>query len=628
MFSKSLREVVEKSRENDTVQISGSFVLKEGIGIDHSLILDGQNKTVLKLTPEIATFVVSGGNRLTFKNMKLLIPAKCNIAWFQSFSGMVILDKVSIDYDRKCDPRDIYSPFACDHPENIRFELNEVKAPYLFLNALEITADRCQIGNLFTQTSVLQTNQLNIKDNTLTNIVCRSFYQDQSGRLQGEHIDTEGYLSIENMDGMIQNLTMKRLPENEWKLFVDKNQKEKPWQKLFRDESFIQSMISYLQFKHVGRGSDLFLIKSLRMDAAIDPMLPDLQSLVVFDSQLAMEDSVIPFTSLCNQVRDSSLRFESVDDKSEWVSEGLTLSQKNSSSSLMDDGGVKGAKVQEDAMSALKSMTGLANVKTHIDNMVSTAAINAERKRRGIKSNDGFSLHMVFAGSPGTGKTTVAKLFGRALYEHGVMETDKFVVASRKDLVATHVGETAPQTHELVMSALGGVLFIDEAYTLKAQGESDFAEEAVAQLIADMEDHRDSLVVILAGYTEDMQDFFRTGNAGLRSRFTNWIEFPDYSLQELAIILLSSLKAQGVLYDQQTYQYLGQQYELVLRMELQRNNGKIDGNARFVRNYVERLLTARDVRIAKMGSYSDTDLVTLKMEDITHVTGLYQNMAY
>lgn len=222
-----------------------------------------------------------------------------------------------------------------------------------------------------------------------------------------------------------------------------------------------------------------------------------------------------------------------------------------------------------------------------------------------------------------THNTTVARLFGKALYENGVLKTNKFVECQPGDLIAGYVGQTAEKTRKVVESALDGVLFIDEAYTLASQKGSSFNDEAVQELIKDMEDHRDRLVVILAGYTPNMRHFFDVSNPGLKSRFANWIDFPDYTPQEMLQIMNFTLKKSHLhIADTQT--------ALVLRdrlLQMMQGLTASSGNGRFIRNCVEKMKMAMNSRLAQMTPEQLKNMSNVQINSLTQsdvINGLKQ----
>src|SRR5699024_8554221 len=188
----------------------------------------------------------------------------------------------------------------------------------------------------------------------------------------------------------------------------------------------------------------------------------------------------------------------------------------------------------EDALAEIMGLTGLDTVKEQIQGFTQMVRFNQIRAQRGLRTTE-MSMHSLFLGNPGTGKTTVARLLGRVLHEAGAISTDTFVEVGRRDLVSDRIGASAKKTVDVLESARGGVLFIDEAYSLYQEKNNEFAQEAVDALITFMENHRDSVVVIFAGYADRMQDFLRM-NPGLQSRVPNRFDFEDYSPQEIAEI--------------------------------------------------------------------------------------------
>ncbi len=272
----------------------------------------------------------------------------------------------------------------------------------------------------------------------------------------------------------------------------------------------------------------------------------------------------------------------------------------------------EGKGTDNSAMDELDTLIGLEGVKLQVKKIVNLTKVERARQQRGGFSSSGSVLrHMSFLGNPGTGKTTVARLMAEILKNEGILARGQLVETSRAELVGEHIGETAIKTKKIAESARGGILFIDEAYTLNGAGENDFGREAVDTLLQVMENHRDDLMVIAAGYEGDMQRFYAM-NDGLRSRFRTEVIFEDYSVDELAEILDAICKKNGFELDANAREraklfFSGQQS----------TNAKSFGNGRGVRNLFESLRDAQAMRLAdELDSDRDPDFVTFTDEDM------------
>lgn len=263
------------------------------------------------------------------------------------------------------------------------------------------------------------------------------------------------------------------------------------------------------------------------------------------------------------------------------------------------------------AKEKLEAMIGLEEVKKKVQTYISTNVVNKKRRELGMQIAEN-SLHLVFSGSAGTGKTQIARLLTEILYDNGIVKENKLKEVSAKDMIAEYTGQTSPKTHQLILEALGGVLFIDEAYELIPGGEDDsFKREAITTLVKDMDDYRKDLIVVIAGYTDEMEKFLKV-NPGLPSRFVNKIHFPDYNEDELIQIAYLQLKQQNQSLDDAAKEML----EETIRHAKQ--NGQVDGNGRWVRNLLQFISQARDVRIVADGSLDDpTALNKITLADIT-----------
>ena len=264
----------------------------------------------------------------------------------------------------------------------------------------------------------------------------------------------------------------------------------------------------------------------------------------------------------------------------------------------------------EDVLAELDSLVGLQPVKDEVRRLVATVRANKLRAEKGLENNVTMSYNFVFTGNPGTGKTTVARILGKAFRALGVLERANFVETDRSGLVAKYEGQTAAKTNKLIDSAAGGILFIDEAYQLN-QGENDqYGAEAVATLLKRMEDARGSMVVIIAGYKEEMKRFMEI-NSGLESRFNRTVEFPDYSAKELAEVYRSMAKKAKYRLSDDTERWL-----LPYISMLTEKRDKNFGNARWARNLFEKSVERQSLRVTELPDPSAEELVTIRLKDL------------
>lgn len=237
-------------------------------------------------------------------------------------------------------------------------------------------------------------------------------------------------------------------------------------------------------------------------------------------------------------------------------------------------------KTMDEVFAELNELVGLSKVKKVLYDLVDV--ITLKKKTEGTLNIKDINLHMVFLGNPGTGKTTIARIISGILYNLGYIKENKLIEVSSKDLVAEYVGQTAPKTMSVIEKSMNGVLFIDEAYTLAVKGDNSYNAEAIATLIQSMENYRDKLVVIFAGYTKEMQDFLDS-NSGITSRIGYTLEFDDYTTDELISIFNGMIKKAGFVVTDDAISYLREVID-------QNRNVKNFGNARFVRNIYEKTI--------------------------------------
>lgn len=272
-----------------------------------------------------------------------------------------------------------------------------------------------------------------------------------------------------------------------------------------------------------------------------------------------------------------------------------------------------------EALDELNELIGLESVKQQINDLISLINVNKERSIRGLKESE-VSHHMAFLGAPGTGKTTVARLLGRIFKELGILSSGHLIEADREKLIGQYVGHTEYKTTELINQAQGGMLFIDEAYSLfKEDSPRDFGNEALSTLIKRMEDDRGNFVVIFAGYSDETKLMIQS-NPGLKSRIALHIHFPDYTPEELLEIFSQSLKRNHLLISQETLSLVYDSFYGIWK-----NRDKDFGNGRMVRNFLELIhrAQARRLNTEAVSKQTDNQLKTVTTDDVRNALAFY-----
>ena len=263
-----------------------------------------------------------------------------------------------------------------------------------------------------------------------------------------------------------------------------------------------------------------------------------------------------------------------------------------------------------DPYEELEDLIGLDNVKQEVKSLANFVKLQKQRQEKGMKTPK-MSYHLVFTGSPGTGKTTVARIVARIYKDLGILKTGHTVETDRSGLVAEYVGQTATKTNAIVDSALNGVLFIDEAYALVPENASnDYGQEAISTLLKRMEDDRDKLVVIIDGYTNEMKRFIDS-NPGLQSRFNRYINFPDYTAKELVRIFHMYMKKNQYTISDEADEMLKEKLDYAVE-----HKDRNFGNARYVRNVFEKSIQMQANRLEGKSNLSDRELTEITASDI------------
>lgn len=265
--------------------------------------------------------------------------------------------------------------------------------------------------------------------------------------------------------------------------------------------------------------------------------------------------------------------------------------------------------IQGDPYKELDELVGLESVKKEVTSLANFIRVQKQREAKGLKTSQ-ISYHCVFTGNPGTGKTTVARILARIYKDLGIVKRGHLVETDRSGLIAEYVGQTAVKTNALVDSALNGILFIDEAYAL-LDCKGGYGDEAIATLVKRMEDDRDKLVVIVAGYTNEMKKFI-DANPGLQSRFTRYINFPDYSSDDLYAIFMSRINKYAYKLDKDADKYLHKSLD-----ETVAHKSRNFGNGRYVRNLFEQTITNQANRLGSRNNLTTEELSQITLADIS-----------
>lgn len=258
----------------------------------------------------------------------------------------------------------------------------------------------------------------------------------------------------------------------------------------------------------------------------------------------------------------------------------------------------------------MNSLVGMDEMKRNIKEIYAWIFVNQKRQEQGLKVGK-QALHMMFKGNPGTGKTTVARLVGKLFFEMNVLSKGHLIEAERGDLVGEYIGHTAQKTRDLIKKSLGGILFIDEAYSLARGGEKDFGKEAIDTLVKHMEDKQHEFILILAGYSKEM-DHFLSLNPGLQSRFPINISFPDYTVDQLMDIAKRMMADREYIFTQEAEWKLR---DYLMHIKSTTSPAKFS-NGRFVRNTIEKAIRTQAMRLLLVDHYDKKDLLTIKSHDL------------
>lgn len=621
-----------RSHSGDIIQIPAGKWNTDPQSIENkNLIIKGQgvNKTELIVKRESTWLTLLSFGHITLENLTISVGGQANAFIMEdSFYGLFQTNNVVIRYtnEHSLIPYETYPTLVAKMPnaeEERKVVLSRTFVQYIELCSHQLNIDHSIIGDLTKPQSTIQTNgdgsPNTIKVSAITNtlIINEDKVPVQLTNIETNGcIESKGHMNIDTMTvlpygdialpkqsqptdrftslrEMIANLTIIK------KLFKRKNEtlREKLEWLNFETHGYVLTTDALDNYRSViSIRGDI----GSQLESRTDDNYYGLGFINATNTDLILNEAFIPMFDTLSIATRGTITLDNANVMAHWDVNDIAISTKNQKDGItLDPQAVKDPNAGKPALEQLEELTGLTEAKKIVKQMVAVATINNERKRRGQPQTKDLSLHMVFLGNAGVGKTTVARLLAKALYENGVLPSDILVEVTSKDLIAGYVGQTRTQTHDVIESALGGVLFIDEAYSLDSGDKNNnFANEAVDQLIADMENYRDQLIVILAGYTDQMLHFLENGNPGLKSRFANHVTFTDYNISELETIMKYQLSHANMIPRNVASEKIAVAALKSLHKKTIEKTGNNAGNARFVRNYVQAIAMARDVRLS------------------------------
>lgn len=574
---KPVSESIQKQLDNPKVKVIKLHgTIASALHVQRSVRFIG--KAVLQ-----APILIEGGLQVVFDHTTLVVDGwDGQIGVIDDYDGRLTLQDVSLNYSNKLikeyvvhanKGQDI-GALIVSNAVNAFIDIINSQILTASLSASSLKITNSTVGTLFGPVSGFYGNTVELSHSIVSNF-------DLTGNVVVSDVTTNGDLRLYNLTSpaQVHNISVSPVPTN------PKTERMYPLQ---RSMMQIYRVVNRLDDSakvvvNVLTISGEAIVSDILFNEGVDSLINQ------FGYGLALINQTDGDVSLINIDNNQLLEFISVTGGDlkivGSVNEQIDALPSGKISHIATAGEKNDVEQEDSALSKLNAMIGLGSVKTQVKKIIASATM---RKRRGQPMP---ALHMVFSGNAGTGKTTVADIVGDALFENGVIRTSKVVKATKKDFVAGYVGQTAEKTRKTIEKAYGGVLFIDEAYTLTSDSSSNgFEAEAIGELIAQMENHRDDLIVILAGYTNEMKRFMES-NQGLNSRFKTWIEFSDYNAIELTKIGIKLLSDAQMPLSKANVKWMHNAMSYFVTHQMN------DGNGRFARNFTDLIVENHDTRL-------------------------------
>ena len=635
---KTLEEAVRHANNLDTIVIKKHQLHPTDlIVIDKTLYFEGTNTEIIcpranaKNNPNGLLFFIKRGN-VSFKNLQFLCGGQARAMMFDAgYQGQAHFDKVKINLEPKVRYREqaiclqILGTTMQDGNQQIpignqgKFVFNNCQLDYVDLWAQSLQLTNTKIGNLFQKSSQVQADSLQMQDVTLSNL-----YLGWLGTITVNGLKTMGRLTLHGTGNFTDSEVISDL--------VTKNERLK--RKITHDPDFLadlnvgkEPIFPVFTLSGEKKSKMSVALTGLTFEANVGSQKAQAQlpyKLLLFNvrnMQLTLNNLILPLFPYQSLAENATLELNDVQDSSIWQTKQVQLSNRQSQSMLFkDQTGKADASVNGSfgALAELDEMVGLTSVKEQVHQIVNSAKINQKLQQRGLhtKSDDDKFFNMIFGGNPGTGKTVVATLIGKALYEQGVLKTDHIVNIGAEKLVGQVVGESEKNTTEFVNDALDGVLFIDEAYQLKHTEHASYNDAIVNTLVDLLGVYQSRIICIMAGYTDLMREFVQKSNPGIKRRFPYFLEFADYDFEQMKEIMALKLqKGKWHLADDETADAIEQGIKYI--MDLTKDDSSA-GNGGLIGNILTQISLQQNSRIthANLDLMSDQDLKTIELDDV------------